>query len=156
MVAPDAKKAARFASAETVRWIEEATVSYQSFLLGATVLLLAGVVIATARIPRVIGYLLILGGIAYLMVGWVVGQHGFAPAGALPSSVARYVQLTGASACSLSHGAFADRGCRRQLMINTTVAPDHSGSLGLFVLERRLVSCRLRPACAAPGIGAGD
>ena len=32
--APDAEKAARFASAETIRWLEWAVRSYQSFMLG--------------------------------------------------------------------------------------------------------------------------
>jgi len=50
----DAQKPARFASAETVRWMEEAAVSYQSYLLAAAVLLLGSVVLATARIPRLI------------------------------------------------------------------------------------------------------
>ena len=100
LIAPSADKPARFASAETVRWMEEATVSYQSFLLAIVVLLLGGVVVATARIPRLIGYLLILAGIAYLAVGWVLGESGFAAAGAVPTYLAQFTQLI-LSACLL-------------------------------------------------------
>jgi hypothetical protein len=81
LTAPSAEKPSRFASAETVRWLEEATVSYQSFLLAAAVLLLGSVIIATARIPRVSGYLLILADVAYLALGWVLGESGFAAVG---------------------------------------------------------------------------
>ena len=98
ITAPDTEKAVRFASAETVRWLEEATVSYQSFLLAATVLVLGSLIIATGRIPRVIGYLLILDGIAYLVLGWVLGESGFAMSGAVPSYVAQGIQLVW-SAC---------------------------------------------------------
>src|SRR5215472_1783686 len=56
--APAAEQAARFASAELARWMEEATISYQSFLFGLTLILLAGVVLLTARVPKAIGYLL--------------------------------------------------------------------------------------------------
>ena len=78
--------------------MEEAAVSYQSYLLAAAVLLLGVVVLATARIPRLIGYLLIIGGVAYLVLGWVLGESGFAMAGAIPSYVAQFVQLI-LSAC---------------------------------------------------------
>ena len=39
--APDAEKAARFASAETIRWLEWAARSYQSFMLGLAFVLFA-------------------------------------------------------------------------------------------------------------------
>ena len=93
LTAPSAEKPARFASAETVRWMEEAAVSYQSFPLAVAVLLLGSLVVATARIPRPIGYLLILSGFAYLAVGWVLGESGFVPAGAVPTYVAQFTQL---------------------------------------------------------------
>jgi len=93
LTAPDAQKPARFASAETVRWMEEAAVSYQCYLLAAAILLLGSVVLATGRIPRLIGYLLIIGDVAYLVLGWVLGESGFAAAGAVPSYVAQFAQL---------------------------------------------------------------
>jgi len=47
--------------------MEEAAVSYQCYLLAAAILLLGSVVLATGRIPRLIGYLLIIGDVAYLV-----------------------------------------------------------------------------------------
>jgi len=87
--APDAEKAARFASAETARWLEEATTSYQYFVLGITLILLAALIVWTARAPRPVGYLLALGGAGYLAAGWILGAAGFAPEGALPTFVAQ-------------------------------------------------------------------
>ena len=91
--APDTEKAARFGDAETVRWTEEAVVSYQSIAFGITAILLAVVVVWTASLPRPLGYLFAVGGIAYLMVGWILGVGGFAPAGAIPTQVAQTSQL---------------------------------------------------------------
>jgi hypothetical protein len=75
--APDAEKAARFASAETIRWLEWGTRSYQSFMFGLTLILLGSAVALTARLPRAIGYLMGLSGLAYIVQGWVVGSEGF-------------------------------------------------------------------------------
>jgi hypothetical protein len=75
--APDAEKAARFASAEAIRWIEWGMRSYQDFVLGLAVLLLAAAVVRTAWVPRPIAYLMGLSGLAYLVQGWVVGSEGF-------------------------------------------------------------------------------
>jgi hypothetical protein len=91
--APDAEKAARFASAETVRWLEEATASYQGFLLGLTLILLAALIVSTARVPRPSGYLLALGGVGYLAESWLLGLVGFAPEGAIPAYVAELSPL---------------------------------------------------------------
>jgi hypothetical protein len=75
--APDAEKAARFASAEAVRWVEWGMRSYHDFALGLALLLFAAAVVRTARIPRPIGYLMGLSGLTYLVQGWVVGAEGF-------------------------------------------------------------------------------
>ncbi len=75
--APDAEKAARFASAEAVRWIEWGMRSYQAFTLGLALLLFAVAVGQTARIPRPIAYLMGLSGLTYLVQGWVAGSEGF-------------------------------------------------------------------------------
>jgi len=83
--APDAEKAVRFASAETVRWLEEATNSYQYFLTGLTVILVAALIVWTAKVPRPIGYLLGLSGVADLVAGWIHGAAGFAPQAVLPA-----------------------------------------------------------------------
>jgi hypothetical protein len=75
--APDAEKAARFASAEAIRWIEWGLRSYQDFALGLALLLFAAAVVRTAWIPRPIAYLMGLSGLTYLVQGWVVGSEGF-------------------------------------------------------------------------------
>jgi hypothetical protein len=76
--APEAEKAARFASAETMRWLEWGTSSYQTFMFALTLILLASVIVGTARVPRPIGYLMGLAAIPYLVQSWVLGTEGFA------------------------------------------------------------------------------
>jgi hypothetical protein len=78
--APDAEKAAFFASAEAVRWVEWGMRSYQDFVLGLALLLFAVAIAQTASIPRPIAYLMGLSGLAYLVQGWVVGSEGFSGA----------------------------------------------------------------------------
>lgn len=75
--APDAEQAARFASAEVVRWIEWGMRSYQAFTLGVALLLFAVAVARSAWIPRPISYLIGLSGLVYLAQGWLVGSEGF-------------------------------------------------------------------------------
>jgi Domain of unknown function (DUF4386) len=75
--APDAEKAARFASAEAVRWIEWGARSYENFALGLALLLFAATVVRTAWVPRPIAYLMGLSGLTYLFQGWVAGADGF-------------------------------------------------------------------------------
>src|SRR5919197_4449131 len=77
--APDAEKAARFASAEAIRWIEWGMRSYQAFALGLALLLFAAAVVRVTWVPRPIGYLMGLAGLAFLAQGWVVGTEGFSP-----------------------------------------------------------------------------
>jgi hypothetical protein len=75
--APEAEKAARFASAEAIRWLEWGVRSYQSFMLGLSFALFGAVIVLTARTPPPIGYLMALSGLAYLVQGWVIGSEGF-------------------------------------------------------------------------------
>ena len=75
--APDAERAARFASAEAVRWIEWGLRSYHDYALGLALVLLAAAVARTAGIPRPIAVPMGLSGLAYLAQGWVVGIEGF-------------------------------------------------------------------------------
>jgi hypothetical protein len=75
--APGAEKAARFASAEAMRWLEWGVRSYLDFALGLALLLLAAAVVRTAGLPRPIAYLMGLSGLTYLVQGWVVGSEGF-------------------------------------------------------------------------------
>ena len=75
--APDAEKAARVAGAETIRWLEWGTRSYQSFMFGLTLILLGSAAALTAGLPRPLGYLMGLSGVAYIVQGWVLGSEGF-------------------------------------------------------------------------------
>jgi hypothetical protein len=75
--APDTEKAARFASAEAIRWVEWGARSYQNFALGLALLLLATAVGRTAWLPRPIAYLMGLAGLTYFAQGWVAGTDGF-------------------------------------------------------------------------------
>jgi len=75
--APDTEKAARFASAEAMRWVEWGMRSYHDFTLGLALLLVAAAVARTAGVPRPIAYLMALSGLTYVVQGWVVGSEGF-------------------------------------------------------------------------------
>jgi hypothetical protein len=75
--APEAEKAARFATAEAIRWLEWGMRSYENFVLGLAVLLFAVAVVRTASIPRPIAYLMGLSGLTYLWQGWLAGSVGF-------------------------------------------------------------------------------
>jgi hypothetical protein len=79
------EQAARFASAEALRWLEWGTTSYQNFTFGLALVLFAIVIVWTARVPRPIGYLMGLSGLTSLVLGWVIGNEGFAPIGEIPS-----------------------------------------------------------------------
>jgi hypothetical protein len=76
--APEAEKAARFASAETMRWLEWGTRSYENFTLGLAVLL-AAAVIRRAPLPRPIAYVMGLAALTYVVQGWAAGAAGFSP-----------------------------------------------------------------------------
>ena len=75
--APEAEQAARFASAEVIRWIEWGMRSYHDYALGLALLLVAAAVMRTAPVLRPIAYLMGLSGLTYLVQGWVVGSEGF-------------------------------------------------------------------------------
>jgi Domain of unknown function (DUF4386) len=83
--AAEPEKAIRFAAAEDIRWLEWGLRSYQSILLGAGLVLVGTVVAATARVPRVIGYLMGLSGLTYLVQSWVLGTEGFSAANNAPT-----------------------------------------------------------------------
>jgi hypothetical protein len=70
------EKAARFASAEAMRWLEWGVRSYLDFALGAALLLVAAAIMRTPRVGP-IAYPLGLSGLIYLVQGWVVGSEGF-------------------------------------------------------------------------------
>ena len=75
--APDAENAARFASAESIRWLEWGMRSYENVVLGLAVILFAAAVARTTWLPRPIGYVMGLSGLAYLVQGWTAGSEGF-------------------------------------------------------------------------------
>lgn len=77
MNAAGAEKAARFASAEAIRWIEWGMRSYQDFAVALALLLLAVAMVRTRWLPRSMGYLVGLAGLTYLAQGWIVGTSGF-------------------------------------------------------------------------------
>lgn len=85
MTALDEEKAARFASAEAVRWLEWGVRSYYSFMLGLSFILFATVMVRTARLLRPIGYLMGMSGLAYIMQGWVIGVEGFSATNTIPT-----------------------------------------------------------------------
>jgi hypothetical protein len=91
--APAAEQATRFASAETIRWLEWGVASYQTYMLGLALMLFAITIVLTARVPRTIGYLMGLSGLTWLIVGWVLGVGGFAPIGEVPSDLAQFLLL---------------------------------------------------------------
>jgi hypothetical protein len=80
-------KAVRFAAAETVRWLEWAVRSYQSFVFGLALILFGAVIAVTGRVSRPIGYLMALSGLCYLAQGWIIGSSGFSSANQIPTLV---------------------------------------------------------------------
>jgi len=84
-LADSGDKAVRFAAAETVRWLEWAVRSYQSFVFGLALVFFGAVIAVTGRVSRPIGYLMALSGISYLAQGWIIGSSGFSPANQIPT-----------------------------------------------------------------------
>ncbi len=83
--APAAERAARFASAQALRWLEWGISSYQFFLFGLSLVLFAIVIVWTARVPRPIGYLMGVSGLALFVAGWLIGTTGFTSANTVPT-----------------------------------------------------------------------
>jgi hypothetical protein len=75
--APEADKAARFAVAEGMRWLEWGTRSYENFTLGLAVLLFAVAMAGRAWVARPIPYLMGFSALAYWVQGWAAGTQGF-------------------------------------------------------------------------------
>jgi hypothetical protein len=89
--APDADKAARFASAETIRWLEWGARSYHDFALGLTFVLSAVALLRAVPWPLV--FLVGLTGLSYLAQGWVAGSEGFSSAQSLAIVIAWALSL---------------------------------------------------------------
>lgn len=75
--APQTDRAARFASAETVRWLEWGTRGYHCLALGAAMLLVGAAVARTSDLPRGLGLLVAASAVPYLVQAWVLGNDGF-------------------------------------------------------------------------------
>ena len=54
-------------------------------MLGLAFLMFASVIVGTAQVPRPIGYLMGLSGLAYLAQGWVIGSEGFSANNTVPT-----------------------------------------------------------------------
>ncbi len=71
------EQAARFASAEAIRWLEWGARSYYNIMFGLTLVLFATTIVWTARITRPLGYVMGLIGLAFIVQGWFDGTGGF-------------------------------------------------------------------------------
>jgi hypothetical protein len=77
---PAAEQTARFASAESIRWLEWGMRSYHDFALGLSLLLFGAAIVSSTSTPRTIGWLMVLSAAAYFSQGWIAGTDGFTPA----------------------------------------------------------------------------
>ncbi|HET6399469.1 MAG TPA: hypothetical protein VFH47_07960 [Candidatus Thermoplasmatota archaeon] len=80
VAAPAEEKAARYASAEAIRWLEWGTRSYHDYTLGLALLLFGAAAWRTAWIPRPVGALMGMSGLAFFAQGWILGVEGFSAA----------------------------------------------------------------------------
>ena len=79
VTAPTADKSARFAIAESMRWLEWGMSSYHAYTMGLGLIAFAVAVwiIRSSALPRAIASLIGLSGVAYVAEGWVAGPQGF-------------------------------------------------------------------------------
>ena len=77
--APEAEQAARFATAEAIRWVEWGLRTYQDVAMGLTLFLAAAAAARAAWLPRPIAYLIGASGFSYMVQGWVAATEGFSP-----------------------------------------------------------------------------
>lgn len=75
--APPAEKAVRFATAETVRWLEWGVNSFFQILLGLTLGMFSLAVIRHGGLARALGWLGLLTGVGLVYGGMIVGDQGF-------------------------------------------------------------------------------
>jgi hypothetical protein len=87
--APVAEQEARFASAEALRWLQWGASSYDAFMFGLALVLVATAIVWTGRITRPIGVIIGLEGIAIIVTGWYAGAEGLVLSG--PSAIAYYL-----------------------------------------------------------------
>jgi hypothetical protein len=77
MTSSATEKPARFASAETMRWLEWGMSSYHAYATGLALLAFAVAAVRAAGLSLAISCLIALSGLAYLAEGWVAGSQGF-------------------------------------------------------------------------------
>jgi hypothetical protein len=92
VAAPENEKVARFATAETIRWLEWGSKSYHTIVFGTSLILFALAIIKSGFISRPIGYLMGVAGVTDLVQGWILGVMGFDPA-ELPTVVGIFLNL---------------------------------------------------------------
>lgn len=80
--AADAEKAARFASAESIRWLEWGMRSYQDIAMGLALTTLVPVM-KRAGLRMGMAFLIGVSGLALLAQGWIAGTEGFTSAQSL-------------------------------------------------------------------------
>ena len=93
LAASAAEQPARLAATEAVRWLEWAVRSYERTMFGVTLLLLASQIIVSARVPRALGFVMAVSGVAYLVQGIVVGAEGFSSNNTIPGLAALVLDL---------------------------------------------------------------
>jgi hypothetical protein len=71
-----AEKAARFADAESIRWVEWGLQGYFRVLLGLAFLLLGAAAVLSRLVPSWLGVLLVVGGLLSVAIGFSVGYEG--------------------------------------------------------------------------------
>jgi hypothetical protein len=76
--APAAEKDARFAAAETVRWLEWGANSFFQIMLGLTITLFGLAIVRTAIIWRFVGWIGAVAGLGLILGGVLTGRNGFA------------------------------------------------------------------------------
>jgi len=75
--AAPAERSARFAAAETVRWLEWAANSFFAVLLGLTIALFGVIIVRDSILPRWLGWAGVLSGACLLASGVIVAYDGF-------------------------------------------------------------------------------
>ncbi len=76
VAAPGTEEAARYADAETIRWVEWGLQSYFRVLLGIAFLLLGVAAVVSRLVPSWLGVLLAVAGLLSLAVGFSVAYAG--------------------------------------------------------------------------------
>jgi hypothetical protein len=77
VAASGVEKSQRFATAETVRWLEWGANSYFRLLLGLSLVLFGAAIARSSIVPRWLGGSAALAGVLFMVVGVIAGEDGF-------------------------------------------------------------------------------